>query len=78
MSKTFSAADVAAHNTATDCWIIVDGGVYDITKFLDDHPGGKKVLVKEAGKDCSKKFKMFHAPEVLKEYGEEFKIGTLA
>ena len=42
MSQRFSAADVAAHKTANDLWIIVDEDVYDLTKFADEHPGGKK------------------------------------
>lgn len=39
MSKTFTTADVAAHNSANDLFIIVDDDVYDLTKFQDDHPG---------------------------------------
>lgn len=42
MSKRFSTADVAAHKTADDLYIIVDEDVYDLTKFADEHPGGKK------------------------------------
>ena len=37
--KVFSLEEVAAHNSAKDCWIAVDGKVYDVTKFLDSHPG---------------------------------------
>lgn len=39
MSKVFKAADVAAHNTAKDLYIIVDEDVYDLTAFQDEHPG---------------------------------------
>lgn len=39
MSKTFSTSDVASHNKPEDLFIIVDGDVYDLTKFQDDHPG---------------------------------------
>jgi cytochrome b involved in lipid metabolism len=39
MSKTFTQSDVASHNKADSLWIIVDGDVYDLTKFQDDHPG---------------------------------------
>ena len=42
MSKTFSTADVGNHNKPTDLYIIVDEDVYDLTKFADEHPGGKK------------------------------------
>lgn len=42
MSKTFSVADVAKHNKTTDLYIVVDEDVYDLTKFQDEHPGGKK------------------------------------
>lgn len=39
MAKVFTTADVASHNKATDLYIVVDGDVYDLTKFQDDHPG---------------------------------------
>jgi cytochrome b involved in lipid metabolism len=39
MSKTFTQADVAAHNKGDSLWIVVDGDVYDVTKFQEDHPG---------------------------------------
>lgn len=42
MSGTYSTADVASHNKADNLWIIVDQDVYDLTKFQDEHPGGKK------------------------------------
>lgn len=42
MAKTFKTSDVAAHNKPNDLFIIVDEDVYDLTKFQDEHPGGKK------------------------------------
>ena len=53
MSGTYTAAQVAAHNTESDCWLIIDGVVYDSTEWLLDHPGGKKIIMGLAGKDCS-------------------------
>lgn len=44
MSQTFSTGDVAKHNKGDDLFIIVDGDVYDLTKFQDEHPGGKKSM----------------------------------
>ncbi|CAA6668011.1 unnamed protein product [Spirodela intermedia] len=41
----YTLADVSKHNTHEDCWLVIDGKVYDVTKFLDDHPGGDDVLL---------------------------------
>lgn len=35
-----SASEVAKHATPDDCWILVNGKVYDLTKFAPNHPGG--------------------------------------
>ena len=47
---------VGEHNTAEDCWVAIDGNVYDLTDFLSLHPGGSQVLLDVAGQDASKKF----------------------
>jgi len=39
MSKVFTTSDVASHNKPDSLYIIVDGDVYDVTTFQDDHPG---------------------------------------
>ena len=44
MSGTYSTSDVASHNKGDNLWIIVDEDVYDLTKFQDEHPGGKKSM----------------------------------
>jgi len=78
MAKQFSASEVANHNTATDCWIIISGKVYDVTQFLNEHPGGKKVLLKFAGKDATEEFNNLHnVAEVMKKYGPQLCIGNV-
>ncbi|KAK6360578.1 hypothetical protein TWF730_006717 [Orbilia blumenaviensis] len=55
--KQFTTADVAQHKDAdAGLYIIIDNGVYDVTSFVDEHPGGKKILQRVAGKDASKQF----------------------
>lgn len=39
MAKVFTAAEVASHNKPDNLYITVDGDVYDLTKFQEDHPG---------------------------------------
>jgi cytochrome b involved in lipid metabolism len=45
MSQTVSKEQVAAHNKSDSLWIVIDEDVYDVTKFQDDHPGGKKSML---------------------------------
>lgn len=39
MTKVFTAAEVSSHNKPDSLYITIDGDVYDLTKFQDDHPG---------------------------------------
>lgn len=41
--RVISSTELAKHNKANDAWVLVDGKIFDVTKFLSDHPGGKKV-----------------------------------
>ncbi|GFF29053.1 acyl-CoA dehydrogenase [Aspergillus udagawae] len=77
MSKTFSKDDVASHNKPDNLWVIIDEDVYDLTKFQDDHPGGKKILSRVAGKDASKQFWKYHNEGILKKYKGQLQIGSL-
>jgi len=78
MSKSLSVADVATHKDAdSGMYIIVDENVYDVTGFVDEHPGGAKILKRVAGKDATKQFWKYHNESVLKKYSERLKIGTV-
>ncbi|KAF8464408.1 putative cytochrome b5 [Kalaharituber pfeilii] len=78
MSKVISPSEVAAHTTPeTGMYIIIDGGVYDVTRFIDEHPGGAKILKRVAGKDASKQFWKYHNEGVLKKYTPQLKVGEV-
>jgi cytochrome b involved in lipid metabolism len=47
------------------------------TAFVDEHPGGSKILKRVAGKDASKQFWKYHNESVLKKYGSRLQIGTV-
>jgi len=75
MDKKYTKEEVARHNTENDIWIIVNGKVYDVTKFAKLHPGGKGVLEGVAGTDCTKQFYALHQHEVLQKYESKLLIG---
>ncbi|KAF5205370.1 Cytochrome b5 [Thalictrum thalictroides] len=60
-SNIFTFAEVSKHNNLKDCWLLINGKVYDVTKFLGDHPGGSEVLLKATGKDATADFKKAHS-----------------
>lgn len=49
-SVTLTATVIAQHGTATDCWLVVNGQVYDITPYLPMHPKGSAAVVPYCGK----------------------------
>ncbi|OUS46256.1 cytochrome b5 [Ostreococcus tauri] len=77
-SRALTMDEINKHNTEGDLWVIIEGNVYDLTKFLPDHPGGKKAIMLFAGKDATEEFNMLHPPNVLKKYlSPDAKIGTV-
>lgn len=74
-------SDVESHNTREDCWTAIDGGVYDVTKFISKHKGGDKILF-ACGKDASDMFNgkapmsRVHS-EIAKKLLSGMKVGEL-
>ena len=57
MSEALTTKQVAEHNTVEKgLYIIVDKDVYKLDSFVDEHPGGAKILKRVGGKDASKQF----------------------
>jgi cytochrome b involved in lipid metabolism len=51
---------LAEHNTRDDCWMALGGKIYNITAYLDYHPGGVDILLKYAGRDATPLFMKYH------------------
>ena len=77
-ATSYTANDVAKHASAKSCWSIIDGNVYDLTKWVSRHPGGSRVILGICGKDASQAFKAQHAAQARPASElAAFKIGTL-
>ncbi|KAM0234051.1 hypothetical protein ACHAP5_010194 [Fusarium lateritium] len=65
------------HNTATDCWIAVHSKVWDITHFVNEHPGGPEVLLNLAGSDATELYNDVHAPDIIEQLSDDKLMGLL-
>ena len=54
------ASEISKHSTAKDCWSIVNGNVYNLTTYVQSHPGGAGVIKNICGRDGSGAFKNQH------------------
>ena len=74
---SFTVADVATHCTRGDTWIIIEGFCYDVSSYMDNHPGGWLPLVNMAGKDCTDAFANFHGAKVYRNQLPAFRVGRV-
>lgn len=76
-NKVFGFEEVAKHNVTKDCWIIIAGKVYDVTPFMDEHPGGDEVLLAVTGKDATSDFEDIGHSDSAREMMEKYHIGQI-
>ena len=53
-------AQVKANNSTKNCWAVVDGYVYNLTNWINSHPGGSGAIVSLCGTDATAAFKSKH------------------
>lgn len=74
---TYTRDEVRSHTSDDSLWCIIDSTVYDLTDFLDAHPGGESVLKQVAGQDATTAFYNLHRHEVLTKYAPTLAVGTV-
>jgi cytochrome b involved in lipid metabolism len=75
--KEYTETEVAKHTAEDDVWIILEGVVYDVTKFMDDHPGGPEIIHNQAGRDATDEFEEVFHSETAKKMLPEYRVGTV-
>lgn len=72
-----SLDQVSWHDHCADCWVVIYDRVYDITDFLQEHPGGEEILLEYAGRDATLAFRgIGHGVELLQVLERRF-LGVL-
>ncbi|KAI1757608.1 FMN-dependent dehydrogenase-domain-containing protein [Xylaria castorea] len=77
MEDKLSAKEIASHRSISSCWIVVDGKAYDVTSYLNEHPGGAAILLRQGGTDATSEFRKIHSPDVLKYLPKDACLGTI-
>ncbi|KAK8686497.1 hypothetical protein V6N13_125521 [Hibiscus sabdariffa] len=72
-----SFEEVANHNKIKDCWLIISGKVYDVTPFMDEHPGGGEVLLSATAKDATNDFEDIGHSDYARGLMEKYYIGEI-
>lgn len=78
-ATSFTMADVAKHNSGSSCWTAINGNVYDVTSWINQHPGGAQSILSLCGIDGSSAFNGQHGGQRRPEAElATFKIGALS
>nr|CAG8520140.1 15454_t:CDS:2 [Entrophospora candida] len=71
----FTLEELAKHKTKDSLYVSIGGKVYDVTNFIDEHPGGEEVLLDEGGKDATEAFEDVGHSDEARELLKGFEIG---
>jgi cytochrome b involved in lipid metabolism len=55
-SSSYTKGQLATHNKPADCWMAINGGIYDVTNYVDMHPGGADIVLMYCGKDATQAY----------------------
>ncbi|CAD7013647.1 cytochrome b5 [Ceratitis capitata] len=75
--KVFTREEVSKHNTNKNTWLIIHNNVYDVSEFLNEHPGGEEVLIEQGGKEATESFEDVGHSSDAREMMAKYKIGEL-
>jgi len=80
-SISLTPEEIGKHATSTDCWIIIDTQVYDVTTYLSRHPGGAFRIIPYCGKDATEAYatkdgRGSHSPRADQQLGS-LSLGSL-
>lgn len=74
---TFTWEEVARQAASGKVWVVIDGGVYDLTTFLESHPGGQGILREYIGRDATEAFARAGHSDPARVLMLNFRVGTL-
>lgn len=77
MSNVYTLDQVSEHSSSENCWLLIGGKVYDVTRFLEEHPGGDDVLLSATGKDATDDFEDVGHSKTARDMLTNYYIGDI-
>lgn len=76
--KLYSWDEIRKHDQKDDRWVVIDGQVYDVTRWSNKHPGGARLIGHYAGQDATEAFDAFHNDlAAVKKYLKPIHLGAV-
>ncbi|XP_005373133.1 PREDICTED: cytochrome b5 [Chinchilla lanigera] len=75
--KYYTLEEIEKHKDSKSTWVILHHKVYDLTRFLEEHPGGEEVLREQAGGDATENFEDVGHSTDARELSKTFIIGEV-
>lgn len=75
-NKTYTLSQVSKHNKKSDAWLVINKNVYNITNWINKHPGGN-IILKGIGKDATSLFNSINHSKNAHNILKKYKIGKL-
>ena len=77
--KKITIAQIAEHTTVGDLWVVFNGKVYDVSKYMTSHPGGYEILMEHAGgKDATEAYTDADHTKRAREMVTKYYVGDFA
>ncbi|ODV94720.1 hypothetical protein PACTADRAFT_76338 [Pachysolen tannophilus NRRL Y-2460] len=79
----YTLEQLGLHNNSKDCWVSLYGRkIYDVTRFLNEHPGGDELILNYAGKDITEimadEISHIHSESAYEILEDDYLVGFLA
>ena len=75
--QVFTMTEVARHSTANSCYLVINNNVYDVSSYIDSHPGGREAITSRCGQEVSGIFAQIHSNRAW-DLLAAYKIGSVA
>ncbi|CAD1812845.1 Cytochrome b5-like Heme/Steroid binding domain family protein [Candida parapsilosis] len=76
-TKVYEFDEISKHTTHDDVWVVINGKVYNVSSYIDEHPGGEEVILDVAGTDATEAFEDIGHSDEAHEILARLQVGIL-